>query len=174
MMVKNKGSLDEPRLGHIAKHAVANSKDLLAEAAMLYGAERWARAGALAVLSVEESGKAFLCHVWAFHVLPAADDRADPAVWQAFWDAFVDHPGKVDLWLSQVDEIGVCGEQGAWMHLATATHLSKLACLYVDYLPQGKHITTPEYVTKADARQFMDLAQEASDHWDSRGWGADR
>jgi len=173
MPARNKGALDEPTLAHIATHAVRNSKDLLNEAEVLSRAGRWARAAALAVLSVEESGKAHLCHVWAFHVLPAVDDPKDDRLWQPFWDAFVDHPGKIDLWVSKVDGVGGCGDFGAWIDLAKNAHLNKLSCLYVDFVVPERAVTAPEYITESDAQQMMDLAQEASDFWDSHGWGVD-
>lgn len=103
MPAKNKGALDVPTLGHIAEHAVRNSKDLLTEADMLYRAQRWSRAAALAVLAVEESGKAHLCHVWAFHVIPALDDPNDAEAWHEEQD------GGLHVQV-QDDGVGFAGE----------------------------------------------------------------
>lgn len=173
MSAKNKGVLDASTLQHIATHAVANAHALFDEARMLYDHERWARAGALAVLAVEESGKAHLCHVWWFHAVPTLDDPADAEAWQPFWDGFTDHPGKIDAWLSHVDGIGECADFGEWNHEATVSHLSKLKSLYVDYDLPEKQVTTPDPVTEDDARQFMDIAADAIAWWERVGWVAD-
>lgn len=170
---KNKGILDEPDLQHLAYHSVGNSRALLEEAEILFERGRWPRAAALAILAVEESGKAHLCHVWAFHVLPTVDDPTDPAAWQDFWDSFADHPGKFDRWLSRVDGFGGCPDFGAWKHEASRAHLSKLACLYVDWAVPERAVTTPEAIT-ADARQFVEIARDALAYWDRTDWSADR
>lgn len=168
MAAKNKGVLEASELRHVADHAVGNSHDLLNEAEILFERERWARAAALAVLSVEESGKAHLCHVWAFHLHPA-DDEA----WADFWDDFADHPGKIDRWLSRVDQIGDCTDFGAWKHDASRAHLSKLWCLYVDFTVPDRHVVAPQFITREDAEQFMDLAREAAAYWSRTDWGGD-
>lgn len=169
----NKGALGDDELRHIARHSVANSKSLLDEAEVLFARERWARAAALAILAVEESGKAHLCHVWAFHVLPTVPDRTNPVAWRDFWDGFTDHSGKIDVWLSRVDGLGGCTETGAWEREAKTTHLSKLACLYVDFALPERSVSAPELVSEDDAQQFMDIAREALAHWQGVGWRAD-
>jgi AbiV family abortive infection protein len=135
---------------------------------------RWARAGALSVLAVEESGKAHLCHMWAFHVLPTIADRSEPAAWAESWEAFTDHPEKFDRWLSRVDGLGACSDFGAWKQDATTAHLSKLACLYIDWILPGGKVTTPQIVTEEDARQFVHIARDAITYWEQAGWGADQ
>jgi AbiV family abortive infection protein len=148
---------------------MANAAALLDEAELLYKHGRLGRAAALAVFSVEEFGKAQLCHVWAFHREPGPDEQA----WQPFWDAFVTHPDKVDMLVSLVDGLVKCGERAAWRHGATTTHLSKLARLYVDWLPDRHLLTTPENVTQEEATQFMEMARQALAYWQARGWAKD-
>jgi len=53
--VPNKGPLTNADRLHLAQHVAENSRELLDEAKMLLERGRWARAGALAVLAVEEA-----------------------------------------------------------------------------------------------------------------------
>jgi len=159
---KNNGPLTEQELMHLAQHAVENSHDLLNEAGMLFEGGRWARAGALAVLAVEESGKAQLCHVWSAHIIPTRDDMDDPGTWADFWNSFVDHPDKLDRLMSRADGVGRCQDFGAWKEVAHVLHTNKLRCLYVDWLSgsgQGV-LMTPSNITEQDAREMVELSRD--------------
>ncbi|MEX0983666.1 MAG: AbiV family abortive infection protein [Actinomycetota bacterium] len=160
---KNWGVLDNAELEHIAVHSLQNFEALLAEAELLFEHEHWARAGALAVLGVEESGKAHLCHVWAFHP-PAHGD------WFQFWDTFKDHPSKFDLWLTRLDTFGSCPDVGMWKREAKIAHLSKLNSLYVGWEGQ---VLTPLNITEDDSMQFIEIARETLGYWKARGWRSD-
>lgn len=162
MKGKNKGPLVDADLMHLAQHAAENSRDLLDEADMLIQRGRWARAGALAVLAVEEAGKAQLCHVWAAHVIPNLNSLMSPGAWADFWDAFVDHPGKLDRLLSRADGEGRCQDFGAWKTVAHVLHTNKMRCLYVDWSIEGGHgmLLTPSRITEDEARDLVETSRE--------------
>ena len=161
MKAKNRGPLSDPDLMHIAQHSVENSHDLLDESAILLEAGRWARAAALAVLALEESGKAQLCHIWSVHIIPSVADATDPAVWSEFWKAFSNHERKLDLLMSRAEGAGRCGEYGAWDDVAFVVHTNKIRCLYVDWVRDGArpyYLIRPSAITEQDARDIIDYS----------------
>lgn len=162
MSGKNKGAVADADLMHLAQHAAENSRYLLEEADILLERGRWARAGALAVLAVEEAGKAQLCHVWSAHVVPSLSDPRRPTAWAEFWDAFVDHPGKLDRLLSRADGEGRCQDFGAWKDAAHVMHTNKMRCLYVDWLVESGTgvLLTPSKITENEARDMVEKSRE--------------
>jgi AbiV family abortive infection protein len=87
---KNHGPLTYEQLRHIGQHAMDNGAELCAEARLLLDNGHHARAFGLSVLAVEETGKAFVCAVWAGKQ-PIATEASE---WQQFWDHFKSHDAK--------------------------------------------------------------------------------
>jgi len=146
-------------LAHLTQAALFNARDLLADARTLAAAGNWPRAHALAVLSLEEVGKAGICTISL-----GVPGLLDPA---EFWKSFYQHPAKL-LWATGLLQV-VIREPGSpvvqlYEQLADeskAEHLRKLRGLYVDY--ESGRILIPADISADEARTVIDAVQELLD-----------
>jgi AbiV family abortive infection protein len=106
-----------------------NARKLAADAARMYGVRRYSTAGALAIFSLEESGKVLLLSATAAAV--AQDNKPD---WNEFWRNWKKHDEKVRL--ASLLDLGAHGKDAAnlAMRAFILGDLSKLreSFIYVD------------------------------------------
>jgi AbiV family abortive infection protein len=89
-------------LGGLARAALDNSSNLLADAKLLLNEGRHPRALALTVLAAEEFGKHMIC------MSAAAFDLEDPTEVKKFWKRFRSHEAKYQNWHGQlIDYIAI-------------------------------------------------------------------
>jgi AbiV family abortive infection protein len=151
-------------LATLAQASLFSVRDMLAYARSLSAP----RAHALAVLALEEVGKANLCMIPLS--LPENLSGDD------FWKAFTDHESKL-MWARGLLEMMV--REPASPVLETyerliaackSDHVRKLRGLYVDYA-DGK-VVTPSDVTAAEAETMIGDVHELLD-FHMRAWGDD-
>jgi AbiV family abortive infection protein len=145
----------------LMQEALANAKDLLNDAQLLFDASRFPRALALATLSWEELSKADLC------ALAMALPEVTP---DYFWEHFRDHEGK----LARVHAFAAfmqpkpIGPVEDWAErvksLSKSTQGLKERSLYVDY--RRRKILLPSQVTERAARKQIKAVREALDFAD--------
>jgi AbiV family abortive infection protein len=134
-----------------------NAHSLLADAQLLFGNERWARAQALATLSTEEIGKAWLA--WQA-MLAYPDAPIKPArqhaekitaarEYLAFASGFLAGRVDVDEWFSEG-------------HAYAADHdfFTRMAYLYVDVV-DDEVVGGSTEATQGDAERALDVADAA-------------
>ncbi|HSV66156.1 MAG TPA: AbiV family abortive infection protein [Mycobacteriales bacterium] len=136
--------LSSTELDLLARAALHNAVELLADAKTLFDARRWPRAYALAVLSGEEFGKFESCRTAAGY------DSDDHDAWTKFWEDFKAHKPKftslarkliasMDSWPpgayrnEQMLEAWKRASEGRH-RMAKAGIDGKMAALYVDYV----------------------------------------
>ncbi|MFE3205958.1 AbiV family abortive infection protein [Embleya sp. NPDC059237] len=146
-------------LVHIIQAAVANAEALADDAAYLMAAGRVCRAHSLAVLAVEEMGKALLCIIATF---PTPEVRND------FWKHYNSHGAKLAyahgaLTLLLGDGKAPVAEQlGSVVAAVAGDSATKLSGLYVDYVDTD--VRTPaDSVTAEDARAAILAARTLVD-----------
>jgi len=156
-------------LVEIIRAAAANADTLADDAAFLARAGRFPRAHSLAVLAVEEVGKAMLCVVATF---PTAEME------QGFWTEYRKHTSK--LAYAHVASTALFGGDGpAVEQIATAAALvdsdaaTKLSGLCVDYSDDGRVLTPADLVTEEDALTAIRAARTLVDEFGTRWTGPD-
>ena len=136
----------------------ANSKKLAADANRLYARRRYSTAAALAIMSLEESGKVLLLSVALSETL-----RGNSPDWNEFWKAWRSHKLK-DMSASVLD-LGVHGADAASLAIRTMIlqDLPRMReqCLYVDRA-EGRW-TRPESVDRDWVLELLDAAECISD-----------
>lgn len=140
--------------------ALANARDLLTDARLLLGSERWPRAAALAVLSVEECWKAAF-----LSISPGPLDGSDAGALREFWrDYYRRHTAKsgvaqnFDLFSR---EFTLQELRSLPRLLGPAAERTKQAGLYSDYRRDagGARATSPAgEVSEGLARAAVELA----------------
>ncbi|MBB4910553.1 AbiV family abortive infection protein [Actinophytocola algeriensis] len=143
---------------HTARHAIANAAALLQDAELLLSHHRWPRAHALAVLALEEVGKAGIC-------LGALGYQEDQA--QDFWLEFRDHKAKLHFAGAALQVLfGSEGQAEALVALvaaaqteATSEHAQKLRGFYVDLDRQSGAILRPEAIDEAAASRTIERVE---------------
>lgn len=153
---KNHGPLTHDQLWHLGKHAVTNAESLIREARFLLDGAFLARAGGLAILSLEEAGKAIMCAQWAGRKpIPTRKEE-----WQSFWDHFTDHVPKYvralhyewpedmewnDDALKELERIA--REHGRYREW----------CFYVGF--DGRHVNPPQGIERDTCVQLVENAE---------------
>ncbi|MET8627946.1 AbiV family abortive infection protein [Kitasatospora sp. NPDC004669] len=146
-----------PEILRIIPAVINNADELLGDARTLLDAGRVPRAYSLAVLALEEFGKANLC-ISAIGANPDAKD---------FWKAWRLHPSKLFETLgmqslgSPLDGQSVVNRFTAIKAAANDTHGLKLSGLYVDYDETGQ-LQLPQAITREEAEAVIAEATDVS------------
>ena len=143
---------------HMARHAIANAAALLQDAELLLSHQRWPRAHALAVLALEEVGKAGIC-------LGALGYQEDQA--QDFWLEFRDHKTKLHfagaalqvLFGSEDQVEALVAVVAAAEAEAASEHAQKLRGLYVDLDRQTGEVLRPDAIDEGAAAQTVERVE---------------
>jgi AbiV family abortive infection protein len=141
---------------HLTRHSMINAEELLADAETLLAARRWPRAYALAVLALEEFGKAGVCQVWLAH--PDLPEKE-------FWSDFSSHVAKLQGALAWIAIFAPETPPSLTRNFervrqqAGADHAHKMRGLYVDLAPDGQTIHSSSQITEADAQQLVTSAR---------------
>ena len=142
--------LAPPLLGSLARAALDNASNLLADSLVLLAAGRHPRALALAVLAAEELGKHMMC------MSAVALDVDDPSTVKKFWRRFRSHDAKFATWyeLFIIHLTADPSEESTpddwtdmWSEVSKTVKVameSKLQALYVD--ARDGDVTSPEQV----------------------------
>lgn len=136
--------LTDDQLNEVARLAGENAVGLIADARLLFDANRFPRAYALAVLALEELGKVELCG----EVLAGELDQ------QAFRRAWVSHDPK--LWRSHLPATFFADTEDRIFAYPGSDHATRLRGLYVD-LPNGPDgaPSTPGSIESAAAEEIV-------------------
>lgn len=136
----------------VAHHAVDNSVKLLDDASLLLQHERWSRAHALAVLALEELGKAGLCVAALSYDEGQAED---------FWTDFKHHATKLVFagalltFLGEEHATAITEALEQLQVEAKDEHARKLHGLYVGLSTSGA-LEHPDDVNEVAARRVVD------------------
>ena len=155
-----------PDLARLTQAALFNARELLADARKLADAGSWPRAHALAVLALEETGKAGIC----VQAMAPLEQRAP----EAFWKAFKSHEDKLEI-ARGVLEILIREPVGPIVetferlgHAAKSGHVRKMGGLYVGY--DNGRIATPDDISATEAQTMIADAQLVLD-FHMQAWG---
>jgi AbiV family abortive infection protein len=156
----------QPDLARITQAALFNARDLLADAWTLAQAGSWSRAHALAVLALEETGKAGVC----IQSMPPLAQRTP----REFWKAFNSHESKLEL-ARGVLEFLIRDSAGPIVEMyerlaavSKSDHVRRMGGLYVDY--NNGRITLPAEITPTEAKTMMSDTQLVLD-FHMQAWG---
>lgn len=147
------------QLLQLAHHAVVNSMELLDDASLLLQHGRWSRSHALAVLALEELGKAGLCLAALAYEESQSRD---------FWKDFTHHPSKLlqagaILEFLGGDHASATAAVVAQIQTeATREHARKLRGLYVDLSRSGA-VELPDEVDEEAARRVIGHVRKVVD-----------
>lgn len=143
---------------HLAREAVRNAAEKLKDAEALFARARWSSAYALAVLALEEVGKAMLC-VSAF---------SNPAAAGQLTSDLRKHQVKLEAAVGLVLAINGTEDESAMGILEQAVaqvphiHELRMHSLYVDSPDFGVY-RTPADVTETDAKRLVGYLSSAVD-----------
>lgn len=155
-----------PDLARITQAALFNARDLIADARALANAGSWPRAHALAVLALEETGKAGIC----VQSMPPFGQRTA----REFWKAFNSHESKLEVargvleFLIRDSTRPVIEMYERLTVVSKTDHVRKMGGLYVDY--NNGRITTPAEITPTEAETMISDAQLTLD-FHMQVWG---
>jgi AbiV family abortive infection protein len=157
---------DRSALVGLAAASAENARDLLADAELLLGAGRWARAYSLALLAAEEWAKAYAVLTLSF--MPAAV-RARIPVRDFLEGHQLKMMGALLLRVLRAEQPGIAGRVAAMPDLADvisaaaqqagAANVAKQRGLYADLVAGGK-LSLPSEVTEAEAAEAVERARE--------------
>jgi AbiV family abortive infection protein len=153
-------------LAGLAQASLLTARDILDDARLLLDAGKTPRAHSLAVLALEEIGKAHLCMIpICMPTLVAAGE---------FWTAFYSHQEKL-RWARAMLGFMIREPDGPLIDLLGRTtrachsdHVRKLRGFYVDYI--GTRIVTPADVSPAEAQELIADVQALLD-FQMPAWG---
>ena len=135
-----------------------NASKLAADAGRLYGVRRYSTAGALAIFSLEESGKVLLLSATAAAV--AQNKKTD---WNEFWRNWRKHDEKVKL--ASLLDLGAHGKDAAELAVRAfiLEDLSKLRenFIYVDR--KGSRWVAPKIQDRDWVSELIDAAEALSE-----------
>lgn len=143
----------------VGHHAVANGMELLDDASLLLEHERWPRAHALAVLALEELGKAGVCLGALLY---------DGTQAEQFWKDFTHHPtkllnaGAILAFLGSDNTSATADAVAQIEKEAKREHVRKLRGLYVDLSTSGD-VQRPADVDEDAARRVVDRVRAVLD-----------
>lgn len=153
-------------LAKLTQAALFNARDLLGDARKLADAGSWPRAHALAVLALEETGKAGIC-VQAMGPL----NQRTP---EEFWKAFKSHEEKLEIARGVLEVLirepaGPVVETYERLHKASKSdHVRKMGGLYVNY--ENGRIAVPGGITAIEALTMIADTQLVLD-FHMQAWG---
>lgn len=148
---------DDEQLVNLIRSLLANAQDLVADAALLFENERYARTYALSALAGEELGKIYLCMETLF--LP--QDVTAKEFW-ARWRAHGDKLGAARAYAAAfVDDLAALDPKALASESKTIGD-RKMAAIYVDLV--GGSITTPLTVDRGEARGLLERTQRSVSH----------
>ncbi|GGU45818.1 AbiV family abortive infection protein [Lentzea flava] len=167
-----KRPLTPTELDQLGQAALSNALELLADARLLFEAERWPRAFALATLAGEEVGKYEACRQ------AASNPPADDAAWKTFWKDLRDHKPKfatmsgplVDSISAHYPAYSAEGrKRWDWVRttltdrnsdLAKLADKNKMAAFYVDF--DDDSVSVPnEIVHRVNAENMINMVSRA-------------
>jgi len=159
---------DRHVLVRYAAAVAGNARDLLADAELLLGAGRWARAYALAVLASEEWGKA--CAVITLSFIPP-EARAAIPVRELLEDHRMKMAGALLMRILDAGRPGVAGRVAGMAGLADVlraaeqqagdANTAKQRGLYADLLGDGT-LLLPSDVSESEAGEAVARAREVA------------
>jgi len=166
----NVSAEDRERLLKLYDAAVANARDLLEEAELLAGHNRYARAAFLAATAYEEMGKAQL----------VADYAADCSSSQELKKAFADHRTKAAYMMRQtlpdVETPTTPGARGTeWLIVYDVQNAEyhvdlREQALYVAYREQYDDLILPSGITRDECEYVLTRVREAFAELEHAGW----
>ena len=148
------------QLRQLKQAAEQNAEDLTADARALLDGGRFPRAHALAVLALEELGKAQLCH-------DALTGDLDEAEFRWAWRAHVFKLERIGV----LTTLAAKTEERIWAE-GEDDHTMKLRGLYVEPNPDdpGGPPLTPSEVGQAQATEIVEIAEEVTRGAASHDW----
>jgi AbiV family abortive infection protein len=155
-----------PDLARITQAALFNARDLLADARTLTKAGSWPRAHALAVLALEETGKAGIC----IQSMPPFGQRTA----REFWKAFNSHESKLEVARGVLELLvresarPVIEMYERLTVVSKSDHVRKMSGLFADY--NNGRVATPAEITPTEAETMISDTQLALD-FHMRAWG---
>lgn len=157
---KNRGPLSYDQLLHLGEHAMTNAESLIKEARFLLDGGFHARAGGLAILALEEAGKAFMCGQWAGRKPIPRKKEA----WQPFWDHFTYHVPKYVRALHYEWPRHLEWNQDSLKQLESIAKdhgRYREWCFYVGF--DGQHVNPPQAIDRDACVQFVESAEALLD-----------
>lgn len=135
-----------------------NSRKLASDAGRLYARRRYSTAGALAIMSLEESGKVLLLSVALSETL-----KGGKPDWNGFWKAW--HSHKLKDMAASVMDLGARGSDAAGLAIRTMIlqDLPRMRerCLYVDR--EKSRWTRPADADRNWVFELLDAAESLAD-----------
>ncbi|WP_052483684.1 AbiV family abortive infection protein [Flavobacterium sp. MEB061] len=152
-----KQKLDLKKASEGIKTANKNAKSLLDDAVLLYDNNRFARATALAILSIEESGKPSI-----LRSILLEDDLKEI---NNLWKSYRKHTDKNNMWIAPelilnggttIHDLEKIVDKNS-DHPQTLDNLKQL-CFYSDAFTNCKWSNPDNLLEKEDAKRFIDIA----------------